>query len=199
MMPERPAKRALPWIVGLGAVALLSVGGAAWLTFNQTGSGDPSPITSESPIPVTGQLEVYWLNDTATNFVREPVTNQTGTSTRPDDLLKLGFLELLAGPSGENTATTIPSGTRLTDLRLESDGIHINLSSEFTQGGGSTSMQGRLGQVIYTATSLQPTAPVWLSVNGAPLTVLGGEGIEVKQPMTRQDFAESFSLSPQIP
>jgi len=35
---------------------------------------------------------------------------------------------------------------------------------------------------------------VWLDVEGEPLTLLGGEGLIVSQPMTRSDVAAEFGV-----
>jgi spore germination protein GerM len=114
-------------------------------------------------------------------------------SDRPEALLTAAFERLLWGPQQPDRFSEIPPGTRLLNLTATPDGaIAVDLSDEFTQGGGSASMIGRLGQVVYTATTLNPEAPVRISVNGEPLNVLGGEGLEVPQPVTRQQFEREF-------
>ena len=116
----------------------------------------------------------------------------------PDSLVKRPLVSLLAsaGKSDGKITSTIPVGTKLLSAKVKSDGIHVNLSKEFTHGFGATSMVGRLGQVIYTTTSEQPDAPVWISVEGKPLEVLGDVGVEVRQPMTRQMYDKDFPINP---
>jgi spore germination protein GerM len=77
-------------------------------------------------------------------------------------------------------------------VQADSNEVYVDLSPQFTTGGGSASMIGRLGQVIYTASSLNPDAKVWISVGGKPLEILGGEGLEVPQPATRKNFEAEF-------
>lgn len=161
----------------------------------------PSPsVAPESP-PVTapteaGKAAVYWLISDAEKiaFASPTVLKSTQADADPVDQLKQALERLLQGPANADVFSTIPEGTTLNEVRIQPDGVHIDLSQEFTSGGGSASMQGRVGQVVYTATSLDPEEPIWLSIDGEPLTVLGGEGLEISQPMTRQKFQEEFSL-----
>ncbi len=94
----------------------------------------------------------------------------------------------------DQDSTTIPKGTKLLGIKVKNNEVHVNLSEEFTSGGGSTSMMGRVGQVVYTATTLNPQAKVYIDVNSKQLDVLGGEGVELDQPLTRESFKQKYPL-----
>lgn len=219
-MPHRSFFRRIPLGVVVGLSIVLVTGSAtAWWTLNaykeRSAITAPSPTASEpatdqvpttpkpgtapaedpgsTPIAAEQSVQLYWLKDTGTNLELVPSTisvNQGSAS----EVLKTVFDQLLQGPAAADVASTIPADTALLDLTVESDGVHVDLSKEFTTGGGSASMTGRLAQVVYTATALDPTAKVWLSVEGEPLDVLGGEGLLIPQPITRAEFDQSFSL-----
>ena len=210
-MHDKEKSRRFPTgIVASIAVAILAAGGgAAWWAWSthQTSVTPPESITPSAPTtsqqtpqpqqPLKEEtVQIYWLNPTGEeiNLAENPVTVAVEPSASQGEILEEAFKRLLVGSSNQAFTTAIPQGTQLHSLRVEPDGVHVDLSEEFTTGGGSASMTGRLGQVLYTATSLDPNAQVWIDVDGKPLDVLGGEGIIVDQPMTRQDFQENFEM-----
>jgi spore germination protein GerM len=155
----------------------------------------PTPSQTEvgQKTPVTQNISVYWVNPQATQGLElQPTKLVVANKSETKEVLETAFQQLLSGNNDRGYTTTIPTGTKLLDLKTDKTGIHINLSGDFIAGGGSESMMGRLGQVIYTATTLEPKGKVWIDVDGKPLEYLGGEGIEVSQPMTRVQFQESF-------
>jgi spore germination protein GerM len=193
-------------VAGIAAVAVTVGGGAAWWHWQssqrQTPTGAP-PISGiqEAPKPQTPpvaqqQVQVFWLkgNGVRQQLIATTTATNADIKKQPTAALETAFNNLLAGPKDGSVSTTIPPGTELRGLKMENDGIHVNLSEEFTSGGGSTAMTGRVAQVIYTATSLDPNAKVWIEVEGEPLEVLGGEGLELEQPLTRQSLGENFTL-----
>jgi spore germination protein GerM len=206
-VPERqtPSKlRLKTWqiIGGFASVVAIAGGGTAWLTW-KLNTAEPLPsqpaITSQvQPAPATAPVEqtvqVYWLKVTDQDIDLSPATIKLQVGDRPTDILTGAMNQLLAGTKDNSLTSTIPAGTQLNRLEVKADGIHVDLSQPFTSGGGSSSMMGRLGQVVYTATTLDPNGKVWISVNGEPLQDLGGEGIVVDQPMTRTNFEENFEL-----
>lgn len=185
-------------------VTVAGTGIALW-TGHQLAQRSPSNESSTSPqeIAKPGQPQVYWLATTPDQpttpseappseiaFSPRNITAPTGQS--PDNELKAAFIVLLSSTAPANANTAIPPNTRLLSVTQTPQGVTVDLSQEFTEGGGSSSMIARLGQVIYTASSLDPNQPIWLRVEGAPLTVLGGEGLMIDQPLTRAQFEAEF-------
>ena len=160
----------------------------------------PNALASKSPQPKPLQqtaaqtVQVYWVKEASGKFEGLPTKVAVKQADKPDATLQAAFNSLLAGPKDASVSSEIPKGTKLRSLSVKNDGVYVDLSAEFTSGGGSNSMTGRLGQVIYTATSLKPNTKVWISVEGKPLELLGGEGLEVAQPSTRQSFDKNFPL-----
>jgi spore germination protein GerM len=165
----------------------------------------PAPlptIVGQKPSTVapatTGKVKVFWLDDKDGKKIKIAPQERIARATPQDrdGLVKESLIVLLAsaGKEGKQTST-IPAGTKLLSSNIKQDGLHIDLSKEFIQGGGSTSMQGRVAQILYTATNQTPDIPVWISVEGKQLETLGGEGVEIKQPLTRQSFQQEFKDS----
>jgi spore germination protein GerM len=147
-----------------------------------------------APITAEKTLQVYWLKsaDSKIELAATPVKlSSTGDS---EAVLQATIEKLLAGSTNPTLTTAIPRGTQLRQISVDRTGIHLDLSREFQQGGGSASMTGRVAQVLYTVTSLNPQASVWFSVEGKPLETLGGEGLIIDQPITRASFERDFSL-----
>ncbi len=188
--------------VGLVAAAVVGGAGSAVLinsNLNNSAPLQPSPAatsinqanqTPSATRATDGQLAVYWIESKQNKLVAVPIAikakdNNEAISTAIGSLIK-------DQPPESELYSAIPANTKVLSATTQNKEIRINLSADFTKGGGSASMQGRIIQVLYTATSLEPDAKVFLSVNGKPLTLIGGEGLEVPQPMTRKDFALEF-------
>lgn len=203
MEDQRIRRIPLGAIAAVAAAAIAGGGGFAWWQVQsvpQVNDG-PVPVTVEtkpaSPAnnPAQGKtVQVYWLKTVDNRLELAPEQAKLDLSGQPNQDLKSVFTHLLAGPSATTNVTTIPPGTQLRSVSVEGNAVRVDLSQEFTSGGGSASMAGRVAQVLYTATSLQPTAKVFISVEGKTLEVLGGEGLMLDQPLTRQQFQQDFDL-----
>ncbi len=212
-MNNHKSNKPSPLVAILGiAAAILALGaGAAWWAKYSLQSEQTTPTTSEPPTTITQeppiipkpdtpsqqqkQVTICWLNPTTNQVELVSKTLNFPKSAKPENILQTAFDQLFAGPSqSAEYTTTIPDGTKILNILATSEGIKIDLSQEFMTGGGSAAMTGRLAQVVYTATSLDIEDKVWISVEGKPLTNLGGEGILVSQPITRQEFKANFQL-----
>ena len=224
MESKTPRRPPLSIVIGLVAIVLSAGSAAAWFTWRSISpsqpiadfpeieiDGEPLPEGFEAPTsdpievpdlpetdiaaePSTQSRTLYWLSAEDDAVALNPAMIELPADASSTDTLEVAFSNLMSGPDGEGVATGIPEQTELLALKIENDGIHVDLSEDFTFGGGSASMIGRLAQVVYTATTLEPDASVWISVEGEPLEVLGGEGLLVRQPMTRDALTEDFDI-----
>ncbi len=158
------------------------------------------PVTTSTTIPNNSsqqiQPQVYWLrsNQNKLTLVAKSLPPSTSGFT-PQQVLTTAVQKLLSAQPRDDLTSTIPKGTKLLSLKVRADGVHVDLSPEFRSGGGSTSMIYRAAQVIYTSTSLDPNAKVFISVGGQSIDSnhpLGGEGLILQQPTTRAQFAADF-------
>ncbi|WP_373538901.1 GerMN domain-containing protein [Chamaesiphon sp.] len=143
------------------------------------------------------QPQVYWLRSDRSKLtlVAKSLPSNISSSSSSQQRLTIAMKQLLLAQPRDDLTSTIPKGTKLLNLQVRSDGVHVDLSPEFRSGGGSTSMIYRVAQVVYTATSLDPNQKVFISVGGQSIDSnhpLGGEGLILQQPTTRSQFAADF-------
>ncbi|MCC5638626.1 GerMN domain-containing protein [Nostoc sp. CHAB 5844] len=205
MNDQQGSNRVSSGVIAAVSAAVIAVsGGVAWLATQSnkvpvtSNPANPNQSIQQPQQPTTTQpnektAQVYWLKPKERNVALVPQPLQVAAN-QPNQALERAFKALLEGPSDSTDSTTIPKGTKLLGLKVEGDEVHVNLSDSFTSGGGSTSMVGRVGQVVYTASSLDPKAKVYIDVNGKRLDVLGGEGVELQQPLTRESFDKNYPL-----
>lgn len=97
--------------------------------------------------------------------------------------------ELLSGPNPsekkDGLYSEIPEKTRLIGIKETKKNIEINLSEEFVSQSGSESTQLRLKQLTRTVLDLNFKKPVYLNIEGKRVKYIGGEGVEVPQPLKK--------------
>lgn len=213
-MQEHQRRFPVGIVVGLSTLVVATGSATAFFTWQNAQKSQPVPVAVEPPqgippqasapaVPSTSPnsiqptvektAQIYWLKNSDTDLEFVPVAVKVKSADREEALLTTAMNNLLSDTPDKDLITGIPKGTTLRSLKVKSDSVYVDLSKAFVSGGGSFSMTGRLGQILYTATSLNPSAKLYLSVEGKPLTVLGGEGLIVDQPLTRSQFEQDTS------
>lgn len=172
------------WIGGAVTVAILIGAGTAYFFKNPEAINIINPTNQVAEITVTG----YLIESRDNKFVAVPIPVKAKNN---EEAIATAFKTLISQQRSD-LYSAIPPETQILGLVINGDDIRLNLSQPFTAGGGSASMHGRLIQTLYTATSLNPNANLFLSVEGKPLEYLGGEGLEVPQPLRRANLALEF-------
>jgi Sporulation and spore germination/Immunoglobulin-like domain of bacterial spore germination len=150
-------------------------------------SGSTSATESTGTLPTSVSLEVWFLRG-------EQLTKQMRTRPATRLVATAAMQALLAGPSRSELqtglGTSIPEGTRLLGIAIGKGVATVDLTSQYQSGGGSRSMQARLGQVVYTLTQFPTVNAVRFHLDGEPVNVFSGEGIVLDHPVGRSDYQD---------
>lgn len=178
-----PARWTAPFLL-----AVLLVAGCG---SERRSADDPAAIPSPSPLATDGlrALSVYFGDAQAERLV--PVTRYV----HPDSGLARGaMLALLAGlePAEEARGlnTAVPAGTRLLGITVRDSCATVDLARVFESGGGTASMSQRLAQLVYTLIRVPGVHSVRLWLEGRPVDVFSGEGLEITGPLTHADVSD---------
>lgn len=123
--------------------------------------------------------------------------------SKEDSIVGSALKELFLGPTtGEElrgVMTEIPVGTRLIKVEESEDEVLVDLSSQYLTGGGSAAMQLRYLQIYKTLKKICPLKELYLNVEGKTLKTIGGEGLEVTQPLTKiNDYTKKYEKTKDV-
>jgi germination protein M len=147
-----------------------------------------APTTgSDTTLPAPASFEVWFARG-------EKLVSVRRTHEATPRVATAAIEELLAGPTRTERAsgvdTAIPAGTRLVGISIKAGVAIIDLTSEYQSGGGSLSMQVRLGQIVYTLTQFPTVKKVSFRLDGTPVNVFSSEGIVLSHPVGRGDYKD---------
>lgn len=108
--------------------------------------------------------------------------------------LNAALEELLAGPTEaeaeHDIITNIPENTKLESIKIEDDTAFLDFSSEFEINSfGRDSVVLQLKQIVFTVTEYSDIKKVQFLINGEKRTYLGGDGVVIGNPLSRNDFS----------
>ena len=164
----------------LALLAILGFGVSACGSGSGSGDAASTTATDASTTTVDGHggrsgtpVRVY--------FVRGENLATGGSQVSGETVGRSAIEALLQGPEHTNQiaglVTMIPDGTELLGLEVAEGTATIDLSEEFTSGGGSSSMMLRTGQVVFTLTQFPTVERVEFLIEGEQVDGLGGEGL----------------------
>lgn len=160
----------------------------------------PAPVTSNPALPpAPGSAAGVKSRPTSLYFVRIEsdgvITRQEVKRAIPttDTPLADALQALLAGPTEEELRrsymTLIPRGTRLLGVALRGSTATVDLSESFMYNKyGIEGYAGQLKQIVYTATAFAGVQDVQILIEGAARDYLGGEGVYIGKPISRNSF-----------
>lgn len=172
------------------ALAVLAVAGCGASEPQPSSPSSQSTVRPTPPIPAPAEVRLmaYFTRGESIGVAARYVSEEPTSIV----LAREAMNALLAGPTAEEKefglGTTIPEGTECYGITIEDGVATVDMSPEFESGGGSLSMLLRVAQVVCTLTQFDDIERVAFALDGEKATSIGGEGIIVDPPVSREDF-----------
>lgn len=134
---------------------------------------------------ISGTVKIYL-------FKKDRLTAIVRTIDGAPSLARAAVEELLRGPTQKERAagyfSEIPPGTAINKVYIEGDTVFVDFNKKLGQyGGGTSSVQGIIAQIVYTLTDIKGIKKVGVLVEGRSEAPLGGEGYVIEKLLSRKD------------
>jgi spore germination protein GerM len=145
----------------------------------------------EQPAARSRQASLYFVRiDDDGIIVRQEVKRSVPASDSP---LSDALEALLAGPTEDEIRrkllSLVPSGTKLLGAQVRGSTAFLNFNEAFMYNHyGIEGYAGQLKQIVYTATAFPSVQDVQILIEGARHDYLGGEGVYIGRPLSRNSF-----------
>jgi germination protein M len=123
-------------------------------------------------------------------IVRQEAKRQIPASDSP---LLDSLAALLKGPTEDEIRkkliSLVPQGTKLLSAQVRGSTAVLNFNEAFMYNHyGIEGYAGQLKQIVYTATAFPTVQDVQILIEGAKIDYLGGEGVFIGRPLSRNSF-----------
>ena len=132
------------------------------------------------------RVRVFFFKGEMLQSVDRPLLNT-------EDPLMVAARELILGPTAtelqQGFMTEIPKKARVLSVRKQGSTAAIDFSPELQNyGGGSARVRGLIAQIVFTLSDVHGVKQVKILVSGRNEVVLGGEGLMIDRPLSREDL-----------
>ena len=153
-----------------------------------------APPTTRAALPAPGtarQTSLFFVSISEVGAISSREVKRTLAS---DDLpLTDAIRALIAGPSEaeirSGLVSLVPGGTKLLGIVVKGSTAVIDLGEAFMYNRyGREGFSAQLKQIVFTATSFPSVQDVQILVEGKARDYLGGEGVYIGKPLSRNSF-----------
>lgn len=119
-----------------------------------------------------------------------PVVRQVRFVDSPlTETLKALLSGMLPSELNRELITLIPDDTEILSVRVDDGVAYISFNDSFRFNSlGREGYEAQLKQIVYTATEFPTVSSVQILIEGERYDYLGGEGVFIGQPLTRNSF-----------